>query len=116
MDDNSTKYDKIARYAPTPSGLLHLGNVLNFIFTWSLAKKNNAQILLRIDDLDGNRVRDEYIADIFNTLDWLDLDYQIGPSSVDEFKKYFSQSNRIELYKEYMRKIENIYNYSCVIH
>ena len=64
MDFNKT------RLAPTPSGYLHLGNVISFFITVSLAKKHGAKILLRIDDLDQKRVKSEYIQDIFDTLDF----------------------------------------------
>ena len=78
--------DKIIyRFAPTPSGYLHLGNVASFMFTILLAKNENAnlnlnppQILLRIDDLDSNRTRSIYIDNIFRTLELLEIDYQSG--------------------------------------
>ncbi len=61
------------RIAPTPSGYLHLGNVLSFALTAFLAEQCGARILLRIDDLDHERVRPEYIQDIFDTLHFLKL-------------------------------------------
>jgi glutamyl-tRNA synthetase len=58
------------RIAPTPSGFLHLGNILSFAITAGLARDIGASILLRIDDLDRSRMRLEYLQDIFNTLDF----------------------------------------------
>ena len=55
----------ITRYTPTPSGYLHIGNICNFVYTWMMAKKHDAQILLRIDDLDAVRTKEEYLIDIF---------------------------------------------------
>ena len=55
------------RLAPTPSGFLHLGNAFSFITTFNLAKQYNAKLLLRIDDLDRDRVEKEYVEDIFET-------------------------------------------------
>ena len=56
------------RIAPTPSGYLHLGNVLSFALTAELARQAGASILLRIDDLDRDRVNPDYVQDIFDTL------------------------------------------------
>ena len=73
------------RLAPTPSGLLHPGNGLSFIMTWVIARANAGRILLRIDDIDKDRCREEYVVDIFQTLEWLGLDYDEGPSGVADF-------------------------------
>lgn len=67
------------RYAPTPSGYLHLGNALNFRLNWLVARQNGGKILLRIDDLDADRKRPEYVADVFESLRWLGLDWDEGP-------------------------------------
>ena len=53
------------RISPTPSGFLHLGNALNFVYTWLMARSHNAKLILRIDDLDAPRMRSEYVEDIF---------------------------------------------------
>jgi len=58
------------RIAPTPSGYLHLGNVLSFAITVTLARQTGAKILLRIDDLDQERANQLYVQDIFDTLDF----------------------------------------------
>ena len=63
------------RFAPTPSGYLHIGNALNFCFNWLVARLNGGKILLRIDDIDAERKRPEYVADVFESLEWLGLDY-----------------------------------------
>ncbi len=59
------------RLAPTPSGLLHLGNGVNFAYNAALAAHLHGQLLLRIDDLDGARVRGQYLNDIDATIRWL---------------------------------------------
>ena len=69
------------RFAPTPSGYLHRGNALNFILNWLAARLRGARILLRIDDLDAERKRPEYVADVFENLHWLGLDWDEGPGS-----------------------------------
>lgn len=90
----------ITRFAPTPSGFLHLGNVLSFVITAALAKQHNASILLRIDDLDQQRVRQPFLEDIFNTLHFLDLPWHTGPANPFEFSHTWSQIHRLHLYEE----------------
>ena len=82
------------RLAPTPSGFLHIGNGAAFVATWALARAFEGKILLRIDDLDAERMRPEYIEDIFKTLDWLGLDWDEGPFSVGDFFKNWSETMR----------------------
>jgi glutamyl-tRNA synthetase len=89
-----------SRLAPTPSGLLHAGNALNFILTWSITRAQNGHLLLRIDDLDKARRRDKYLKDIFRTIDWLALDYDEGPEGIVDLKKIWSQDLRRELYDQ----------------
>jgi glutamyl/glutaminyl-tRNA synthetase len=94
------------RFAPTPSGFLHPGNGLSFIITWAIARARGGKIVLRIDDLDAERMRPEYVEDIFKTLDWLGLDYDEGPSSVEDFNKNYSQHKRLDLYFEAIEKLK----------
>ncbi|MDA0196860.1 MAG: glutamate--tRNA ligase family protein [Bacteroidetes bacterium] len=104
------------RFAPTPSGYLHLGNVFSFILTWLIVRKNSGTIRLRIDDLDFERARHEYIADIIQTLDTLGLDYDYGPVSVDAFRNEFSKFKRLDLYEDYIGQLERtglLFNCAC---
>lgn len=96
-----------SRLAPTPSGLLHAGNALNFILTWSITRAQNGHLLLRIDDLDKARRRDKYLKDIFRTIDWLELDYDEGPQGIVDFKKNWSQDLRLELYDHALLELRN---------
>lgn len=86
--------------APTPSGYLHLGNVLSFSLTAVLARRTGASILLRIDDLDRDRVNREYVEDIFETLDFLGIPWDEGPRNFTEFQQRWSQQNRLGMYRE----------------
>lgn len=95
------------RIAPTPSGFLHPGNGISFIITWAIARAQGGKIVLRIDDLDADRMRPEYVEDIFRTLDWLGLDYDEGPTSVEDFTKNYSQHNRLDLYFEALERLKN---------
>lgn len=74
------------RIAPTPSGFLHLGNAFSFALTASLARKTGAKILLRIDDLDHQRIQQQYVQDIFDTLHFLEIPWDEGPLNYDEYK------------------------------
>lgn len=96
----------ITRLAPTPSGFLHIGNVYSFLATWLMARKNHGQILLRIDDLDRERVRPEYVENIFRTLEWLGLDWDLGPSGVEEFERHYSQRHRTGLYRQALDELQ----------
>lgn len=87
------------RYAPTPSGYLHLGNAWSFVLTWLLARGGKGGIHLRIDDLDTARLRPEYLEDIFASLDWLGLDWDTGPRDPEDFRARFSQRLRLDAYR-----------------
>ena len=89
-----------SRLAPTPSGYLHLGNAVNFLRTWLLVRRAGGVLKLRIDDLDGERLRPEYLEDIFRQLDWLGLDWDEGPSGPGDFQRQHSQRLRLERYRE----------------
>ena len=93
------------RIAPTPSGYLHLGNAYSFLLTKALAKKHGAKILLRIDDLDRERYRREYVQDIFDTLDFLEIQTQ-GPSSVEEFESHWTQQERMPIYQAALEQLQ----------
>jgi len=94
------KQFKKTRIAPTPSGYLHLGNIYSFALTASLAEKTGAQILLRIDDMDRDRVNKDYIQDIFDTLNFMEIPWHEGPRNLHEFEREYSQMQRLPLYEE----------------
>lgn len=97
--------DARLRFAPTPSGYLHLGNALNFTLNWLVARLAGARVLLRIDDLDDARKRPEYVQDIFDTLHWLGLDWDEGPKDVADFEKNWSQHLRLHHYNEALSRL-----------
>jgi len=73
------------RFAPTPSGYLHAGNLVNALLTSWLARQHDGQLALRIDDDDRDRYRPEYAEYIFTALDALQIDWQIGPPAMDAY-------------------------------
>ena len=86
------------RIAPTPSGYLHVGNALNFLITQKLARSASGSILLRIDDLDTERARPEYITDVFDSLAWLGITWDEGPLDADDLSRNWSQLQRVVRY------------------
>ena len=95
------------RIAPTPSGYLHLGNVLSFAITVALAKKYGAKILLRLDDLDRDRVSRLYVQDIFDTLNFLEIPYDDGPRDFTDYKNNWSQIHRMEMYQAALQQLKD---------
>jgi glutamyl/glutaminyl-tRNA synthetase len=93
------------RIAPTPSGYLHLGNILSFAITACLAQKTSAKILLRIDDMDQARANPQYVQDIFDTLNFLEIPWHEGPRSPGEFVQAYSQLHRMAFYKSALNKL-----------
>jgi glutamyl/glutaminyl-tRNA synthetase len=115
MPDPEVKYTR-TRIAPTPSGFLHLGNVLSFAITAALAIKHDAKILLRIDDIDHARVNKQYVQDIFDTLNFLEIPWDEGPQDARKFESEYSQLHRISLYNEalkYLQDHELVYACNC---
>ncbi len=104
------------RIAPTPSGYLHMGNLFSFVLTWLIAKKENGTVRLRIDDLDADRMRREFLEDIFETLDWIGLQPDEGPSGLEDFLKNYAQQKRLPLYQSLIEKLVNtgkVYACTC---
>ncbi|MGG7048830.1 MULTISPECIES: glutamate--tRNA ligase family protein [unclassified Campylobacter] len=102
----------ISRIAPTPSGYLHAGNALNFILTYLYTKAQNGILHLRIDDYDTQRCKDEYIQNIFDTLEFLGINYDFGAKSVSEFWQKFSFTHRMQSYKTALKSL-NHETYAC---
>lgn len=93
------------RIAPTPSGYLHLGNAFSFLLTALIARKEGGTILLRIDDIDAERTKQEYLTDIFESLEWLGIEWQEGPTGPDEFMQNWTQHKRLDLYQALLSQL-----------
>lgn len=103
-----------SRLAPSPSGLLHLGNAVNFLLTWLMVRKAGGTLRLRIDDADCLRTKPEYLEDIFLQLDWLGITWDEGPTGVDDFHRRFSQQLRLERYREFLAELDRLgHLYPC---
>lgn len=95
----------MGRFAPTPSGRLHIGNVYALLCAWAHAKQQGGTLVLRIEDLDALRCPKEYADLIAEDLRWLGLDWDEGAYLGKDEKKYF-QSQRNEIYQEYLNRLE----------
>ena len=95
------------RIAPTPSGYLHVGNAYNFYLIQKYAKEKKGKILLRIDDFDFDRARDEYVEDIFKSLRWLQITPDEGPRNLLDFHKFYSQKNKQQNYRKALKILED---------
>lgn len=94
-----------SRIAPTPSGYLHLGNLYAFVKTWLQVKQQHGHLLLRIDDIDNERARPEYLQDIFEWLQALGLTYDEGPLHAADFTHHWSQQLRLPLYNQTLEQL-----------
>ncbi|MEY4137478.1 MAG: hypothetical protein RL205_1606 [Actinomycetota bacterium] len=90
---------RLTRIAPTPSGFLHLGNAVNFALISLLADRWDAGIYLRIDDMDADRARPEYVDDIFDVLAWIDIPSLAGASDRADFEANFTMTARTDYYR-----------------
>lgn len=86
------------RFAPSPTGYLHIGGVRTALFNWLLARQNGGQFILRIDDTDGQRNVQEALQPILDGFRWLGIDWDEGPEVDGPHKPYF-QSERLPLYQ-----------------
>lgn len=88
------------RFAPSPTGDLHVGNIRTALFDWAYAKHTGGTFVFRIEDTDRERVTDEYIKAAGETLRWLGLDWDEGPEVGGPYGPYL-QSQRLDIYKEW---------------
>ena len=86
------------RFAPSPTGYLHIGGVRTALFNWLFARQNNGQFILRIDDTDGDRNVEDTLRPILDGFRWLGLDWDEGPDVGGEHAPYF-QSQRADRYR-----------------
>ena len=86
------------RFAPSPTGYLHIGGVRTALFNWLLARQAGGQFILRIDDTDAKRNVEEALQPILDGFRWLGIDWDEGPEVDGPHKPYF-QSQRLENYQ-----------------
>jgi len=91
------------RFAPSPTGDLHVGNIRTALFDWAYARHTGGTFIFRIEDTDTTRVTDEYIAAAIDTLRWLGLQWDEGPEVGGAYGPYL-QSQRLDIYADWAQK------------
>lgn len=92
------------RFPPSPTGPLHIGTARTILFNYLFAKQHNGQVVLRIEDTDKERSRQEWVQNIIDELSWLKITWDEGPDIDGPFGPY-KQSQRTEIYKKYLEKL-----------
>ncbi|PYK38473.1 MAG: glutamate--tRNA ligase [Verrucomicrobia bacterium] len=95
-----------ARFAPSPTGYLHIGGARTALFNWLFARHHGGTFVLRIEDTDLKRNTEEAAAAIYEGLRWLELNWDEGPHVGGKFGPYF-QSERTEIYERYLKKLQD---------
>jgi glutamyl-tRNA synthetase len=110
---NETSNRVRVRFAPSPTGDLHVGGVRTALFTWIFARQHDGDFLLRIEDTDRRRFQETSIESITESLRWLGLDWDEGPDIGGPVGPYF-QSERLDIYREHANwLLENGHAYEC---
>ncbi len=92
------------RFAPSPTGYLHIGGARTVLFNWLVARQANGQFILRIEDTDRSRHVEDSVQKIFDDLRWLGLDWDEGPEIGGDFGPYY-QSQRLDIYHEHIDRL-----------
>ena len=101
------------RFAPSPTGHLHIGGARTALFNWLLARKHDGVFLLRIEDTDRARSKAEHEAQVLRDMAWMGLDWDEGPSTGGDYGPY-RQSERQGRYDTYIaRMLEEGTAYRC---
>ena len=101
------------RFAPSPTGYLHIGGARTALFNWLFAKRHNGTFILRIDDTDEQRSTESSMKQIYESLNWLGFNWDEGEKVGGPYGPYI-QSERRSIYQEYIEKlIESGHAYYC---
>lgn len=101
------------RIAPSPTGPLHIGVVHTALFNWLFVRKRGGKFILRVEDTDKERSKDEFITDITDGLSWLGFDWDEGPERNEPYGPY-RQSHRLKIYQKYADELlKNKKAYLC---
>jgi nondiscriminating glutamyl-tRNA synthetase len=92
------------RFAPSPTGMLHVGNARTALYNWLFARHNGGEFVLRIEDTDVERSEVRYETQLIDDLRWLGLDWQEGPQIGGPYAPY-RQSERLEIYQEHTEQL-----------
>lgn len=92
------------RFAPSPTGYLHIGGARTALFNWLFARKMGGKLILRIEDTDTQRLKEDSVSQILTSLKWLGLSWDEGPEVGGDYGPYY-QSQRQAIYTEYAEKL-----------
>ncbi|MGB9006571.1 MAG: glutamate--tRNA ligase family protein, partial [Candidatus Aminicenantales bacterium] len=92
------------RFAPSPTGYIHVGNARTALFNWLFARQNKGVFVLRVEDTDVERSLEEYEHRLIVDLRWMGLDWDEGPDVGGDFGPY-QQSQRLDIYQGYTQKL-----------
>jgi glutamyl-tRNA synthetase len=92
------------RFAPSPTGFPHVGNIRTALFNWLFARHNSGKFIVRVEDTDQARIVEGALKSILDSLRWLGLDWDEGPEKGGDYGPYF-QSERRDLYQEHARQL-----------
>jgi glutamyl-tRNA synthetase len=98
--------DVRVRFAPSPTGYLHIGGARTALFNWLFARHHGGKFVLRIEDTDMKRNTEEAMGAIYQGLEWLGLNWDEGPHTGGEFGPYL-QSARTDLYERYLKQLQD---------
>src|SRR5688500_10264172 len=93
------------RFSPSPTGMIHLGNVRAALFSALFAKKNNGVFILRIEDTDTVRSEEKYVESLQDDMKWANIHWQEGPGVGGPYGPYW-QSQRQDIYNVYYKQLE----------
>jgi glutamyl-tRNA synthetase len=100
----SRSADRRGRYAPSPTGPLHMGNLRTALLAWLFARHAGAEFVLRVEDIDRQRTKPGCAEGMIDDLRWLGLDWDEGPDVGGQFAPY-RQSDRIPLYRQHLERL-----------
>ncbi len=92
------------RFAPSPTGYLHVGGLRTALYNYLFAKNNNGKFILRIEDTDQSRYVEGAVEKLIDSLKWVGLEFDEGPTKDGQFGPYF-QSQRLAIYSEHVQKL-----------
>lgn len=92
------------RFAPSPTGYLHIGGARTALFNWLFARKMGGKLILRIEDTDVARLKEDSVSQILTSLKWLGINWDEGPEIGGDYGPYY-QSERFDIYRKYCQQL-----------
>ena len=96
----------VGRFAPSPTGYMHLGNVWAALFAWLSVRKDDGTMILRVEDLDPDRSKPHFTERVISDMKWLGLDWDEGPDVGGDFGPYI-QNDRRDIYESALKELKN---------